>query len=249
MGKSLGVNSKAQEGRERKAAQKELKSREQERKKEEQEARQWESGAKAAGAKQIREEQKKQEKALKKLERERLEAIEAAELAKYKPLNPSLKEKTKEAVKLATDTSTTSLPKFSPSLLSTTSTQSSCSSSAAPEGVHEYSASNIDDALFLLDPSSSTSVNKTGVLERHPERRMRATFLAFEEREMPRLKEEFPGLRLSQLREKLQRRWQKSPDNPMNQTHLAFNATKSQEVLKTSTEVEANLARLRINPQ
>ena len=248
MGKSLGVNSKAQEGRERKAAQKELKSREQERKKEEEETRQWELGAKTIGAKQAREEQKKQEKALKKLEKERLEMAEAAELAKYKPSNPPLKGKTKETVNLTTDTSAT-LPKISPSLLSTASTQPSLPSSAAPEEVHEYSASNIDDALFLLDPSSSTSVNKTGILERHPERRMKASFLAFEEREMPQLREEFPGLRLSQLKEKLQRRWQKSPDNPMNQSHLAFNATKSQEVLKTSTEVEVNLARLRINPQ
>ena len=41
--------------------------------------------------------------------------------------------------------------------------------------------------------------------ERHPERRMKSAYAAFEERELPVLKEENPGLRLSQLKNMLQK--------------------------------------------
>lgn len=42
-------------------------------------------------------------------------------------------------------------------------------------------------------------------MERHPERRLRSAYAAFEERELPILKEENPGLRLSQLKNMLQK--------------------------------------------
>ena len=85
------------------------------------------------------------------------------------------------------------------------------------DGHHD--ASTIDEAIALLStPDSAT--------EKHPEKRMKAAYTAFEERELPRLKEEFPNLRLSQLKQRLKKEWMKSPENPMNQSHHMFNSKK-----------------------
>lgn len=54
-------------------------------------------------------------------------------------------------------------------------------------------------------------------LDKHPEKRMKAAFAAFEEANMPRIKAENPTLRLSQLKQILRKEWLKSPENPTNQ--------------------------------
>ena len=76
------------------------------------------------------------------------------------------------------------------------------------EGHHD--ASGIDEAIDVL----SVSEKKVDI---HPEKRMKAAYTAFEERELPRLKSENPNLRLSQLKQLLKKEWMKSPENPMNQ--------------------------------
>lgn len=63
-------------------------------------------------------------------------------------------------------------------------------------------------------------------VDRHPERRMKAAFTAFEEVNLPRLKQENPNMRLSQLKQLLKKEWMKSPENPMNQRHKAYNSQK-----------------------
>ena len=45
----------------------------------------------------------------------------------------------------------------------------------------------------------------------------KALYLEFEEKMMPMMKEDFPGLRLSQYKERIFNLWKKSPDNPANQ--------------------------------
>lgn len=62
--------------------------------------------------------------------------------------------------------------------------------------------------------------------DRHPERRMKAAFSAFEEGNLPRLKQENPNMRLSQLKQLLKKEWMRSPENPMNQRHAAYNSQK-----------------------
>jgi DNA-binding transcriptional regulator WhiA len=59
-------------------------------------------------------------------------------------------------------------------------------------------------------------------VDRHPERRMKAAFAAFEEAHMPRLKMENPNMRLSQLKQMLKKEWTKSPENPLNQRLAAI---------------------------
>ncbi|XP_060089386.1 coiled-coil domain-containing protein 124 [Heteronotia binoei] len=63
-------------------------------------------------------------------------------------------------------------------------------------------------------------------LDRHPERRMKAAFATFEEANLPRLKQENPNMRLSQLKQLLKKEWMRSPENPMNQRHTAYNSQK-----------------------
>lgn len=60
-------------------------------------------------------------------------------------------------------------------------------------------------------------------LDRHPERRMKAAFAAYEEANMPRLKMENPNMRLSQLKQQLKKEWMKAPENPLNQRFSNYN--------------------------
>lgn len=52
--------------------------------------------------------------------------------------------------------------------------------------------------------------------DRHPEKRMKAAYRAFEEAQLPRLKADNPNLKLSQLKQILFKEWQRSPENPQN---------------------------------
>mmetsp|Transcript_47394 Transcript_47394/g.57393 ORF Transcript_47394/g.57393 Transcript_47394/m.57393 type:complete len:259 (+) Transcript_47394:177-953(+) len=70
--------------------------------------------------------------------------------------------------------------------------------------------SGIDGALKSLSVGGE-------VEDAHPEKRMKALHKAFEERMMPEMKEQYPGLKMSQYKEKIFNLWKKSSDNPMNQ--------------------------------
>ncbi|CAL8309825.1 unnamed protein product [Lota lota] len=76
-------------------------------------------------------------------------------------------------------------------------------------------ARTIEDAIAVL----STGPEE---VDRHPERRMKAAFAAYEEAHMPRLKMENPNMRLSQLKQMLKKEWTKSPENPLNQRLAAI---------------------------
>jgi len=54
-------------------------------------------------------------------------------------------------------------------------------------------------------------------VDRHPEKRLKAAFTAYEEANMPRIKSENPTLRMSQLKQILRKEWMRSPENPLNQ--------------------------------
>merc|ERR1719300_517755 len=71
-------------------------------------------------------------------------------------------------------------------------------------------ASNIDDAIDLL---SSTNEKE----DRHPEKRMKASYKKFEEERYETVKQENPSLKRTQIKEIIWKEWQKSPENPMNQ--------------------------------
>ncbi|KAK0144145.1 Coiled-coil domain-containing protein 124 [Merluccius polli] len=77
-------------------------------------------------------------------------------------------------------------------------------------------ARTIEDAIALL----STAPEE---VDRHPERRMKAAYAAYEEANLPRLKKENANMRLAQLKHMLKKEWTKSPENPLNQ-RLAANS-------------------------
>lgn len=79
-------------------------------------------------------------------------------------------------------------------------------------------ARSVTDAISVLSVAQE--------VDRHPERRMKAAYTKFEDENFPRLKIEYPNLRMSQLRHMLKKEWMKSPENPMNQRFLAYNAKK-----------------------
>lgn len=70
-------------------------------------------------------------------------------------------------------------------------------------------AQTIDQALAVLAVKDGE--------DRHPEKRMKAAFKAYEEEQLPIMKQEYPSLKLSQLKQMIFKEWQKSPENPMNQ--------------------------------
>ncbi|KAJ2913586.1 hypothetical protein MD484_g6830, partial [Candolleomyces efflorescens] len=117
------------------------------------------------------------------------------------------------------------------------------------EEVESYAATGIDNALDLLEVVTA-KMDKASVgqqaagLERHPERRFKAAFEAYKEQELPELRKDHPGLRLQQYHDLLYKQFQKSPDNPFNQTTVAYDASKDEKLdalNKKKAEVEERL--------
>jgi len=115
--------------------------------------------------------------------------------------------------------------------------------------VESFQATGIDDALELLEmvnaktDKASVGTQAAG-LERHPERRFKAAFEAYQDRELPILRKEHPGLRLQQYKELLYKQFQKSPENPFNQATVSYDASKEDRVealQKKREEVEKRL--------
>lgn len=76
--------------------------------------------------------------------------------------------------------------------------------------------------LFSVSPS----VQEDAVVDKHPEKRMKAAYLAYEEIRLKELKEETPTLRLSQMKQMIRKDWLKAPENPMNQAAIAMKSLK-----------------------
>lgn len=74
----------------------------------------------------------------------------------------------------------------------------------------ENAASGIDGALDSLHVSVGTG--GTGI-----HNSAKGLFKAYEARMMSEIKEDYPGLKLSQIKEKIFQKWKKSPENPANQ--------------------------------
>ena len=70
----------------------------------------------------------------------------------------------------------------------------------------EDSATGLDNALSML-----------GMEEKEKSKNLKVLFNEFSERETPKVRADNPGLKLSQVKERVFRAWEKSPDNPKNQ--------------------------------
>ncbi|KAK3353075.1 duf1014 domain-containing protein [Lasiosphaeria hispida] len=87
-------------------------------------------------------------------------------------------------------------------------------------------ASNIDDALDALDLDAGAGTK----IDRHPERRRKAAYAAFEERRLTEMDTDGSGqgLRLNQKKERIRKEFEKSPENPFNQVSVDYDATKDE---------------------
>lgn len=98
-------------------------------------------------------------------------------------------------------------------------------------------ASGIDNALDALSLTSGAASSAT--VDRHPERRFKAAYAAYEERRMAEGKAdgEWDGLRQNQVKDRIRKEFEKSAENPFNQANVSFDA--SREEVKAVREREA----------
>jgi len=215
-GKKAGENSKKAAGQARKAEAAASKTAAENARKDAAEDSKWNKGSKDDSKKEA-EAAKKAEQARKKAELKALEAEEAKSLPDKAPKKNKAAEKKTNNVSRGLDLSQL-------------------------EGESALNASGIDNALDAL----SITGGSNDKIDRHPERRFKAAYTAFEERRLAEMDADGSGagLRLNQRKDKLRKEFEKSPDNPFNQVSAAYNASKSDVAdlkNKERTKIEGRL--------
>jgi len=204
--KNAGENTKKAAGNAKKAEQANKKRQEEEAKLAAAEDAEWSQGSKKGNKKKEEEAAKKAEAARKKAEREALLREEEASL----PSKPS--SKNRGAAKVAAKRA----GKIDDFLNDQPTTS-------------EIHASGIDNALEALTLTGKSGAITDKDLDRHPERRFKAAFAAYEEKRIPEARKENPGLRLQQIKQLIYKEFEKSPENPFNQaTNISHNATQEE---------------------
>ena len=74
-----------------------------------------------------------------------------------------------------------------------------------------YYVVTVEDAIAQMAVADNLPINK------YPEKRLKASFKVFEETELPKLKEEKPGLTHTQYKDMIWKPWKKTSDKPLNQ--------------------------------
>lgn len=91
---------------------------------------------------------------------------------------------------------------------------------------HERALAVEEGHVYASDVSSAVAqiTLTTGrvKVDRHPEKRQKAAYMAFFERQLPILRQDCPGLKRSQYNEKIVKMWKKSHENPMNAPQKKF---------------------------
>ncbi|KAF3927804.1 hypothetical protein ABW20_dc0101507 [Dactylellina cionopaga] len=212
-GKSKGDNTKKVAGNARKAEAAAAKQAQADSAKAAQEDVEWADGAKDNSKKQAAA-AKKAEAAAKKAEREAELAAEAAAVKTVKQ-NPKAGSK---APKSPTTTSGRGLD----AALAELDASSSSSAAAA------LNASGIDNALDALSLTSGAASSAS--VDRHPERRFKAAYTAYEARRMIEGKADgtWDGLRQNQIKDRIRKEFERSEENPFNQASVSFDASKDE---------------------
>ncbi|XP_055587976.1 coiled-coil domain-containing protein 124 [Uranotaenia lowii] len=210
MPKKMGINSKAVEARERKAEAKKVAS--------DKAAKAAEDALWADDDKQLAKKKKQKED----------EERKKAELAKKKAETKALLEQEMSSIKVTPKVSVQKVtrsqieaevekrnkaverlnapPKAAPAVTKSVPIEENLNRVMADTEI----AQTIDQAISILSVKDTTD-------DRHPEKRMKAAYKAYEEEHLVRLKQECPSLKLSQLKQMIFKDWQKAPENPMNQ--------------------------------
>jgi hypothetical protein len=241
MAPKAGGNAKKESGRAKKAENEAKKKDAAAAEKEKQESDKWADGGKGSKSSKEEKEEKRKAELARKAENARLLAEEEAAASVKAKATPKGGKKGK-------DTKPAGPGAIAAGESSGGANDDSTSDGVAKE-VESYSATGLDNALDLLDvvtaKTDKASIGQQAAgLEKHPERRFKAAYEAYKETELPKLKEDHPGLRLQQYQDMMYKNFQKSPENPFNQTVLSYDATKEEKVeaLKTrKAEVEDRL--------
>jgi len=198
--KTSGENSKKASGNAKKAEAAAQKAAEENSKKATEEDQEWSKGAKSSAKKEA-EAAKKLELARKKAEKDAILAEEDKE-ARVAPKN------TKQAAK-------------KPTKGLDLSQLEDDSDSKTPGALN---ATGIDNALDAL----SLTTDSAAKIDKHPERRFKAAFAAYEEKRLAEMEQDGSGqgLRQNQKREKIRKEFEKSEENPFNQVSARYDATK-----------------------
>ncbi|KXH51221.1 hypothetical protein CSAL01_08163 [Colletotrichum salicis] len=111
--------------------------------------------------------------------------------------------------------------------------------------LNALNATGIDNALDAL---SLTGSDNNAKVDRHPERRFKAAYAAFEERRLKEMEDDGSGqgLRQQQKKDKIRKEFEKSPENPFNQVNARFDTTKEElaEIkAKEKGKIEARLGK------
>lgn len=215
------LSGKGGKAKAQKAASAAAKAESEARKKEEAEASAWVDGSNTRALKKAAEADKAAaEKEARKREKEELLRKEEEELASMRKAGRGTdKVATRKATKASEDWHTAER-KDAPSLEARTIEDAIAVLSVAT-GAKGGAGGSDDDHEADLDRVAAISATLSSgatlkMDDKHPERRMKAAYKRFEERELPLLKAEFPTLRRTQINEMLWRKWGKSPENPTN---------------------------------
>ncbi|KAK6630673.1 hypothetical protein RUM43_014662 [Polyplax serrata] len=203
--KFAGENSKAVAARARKAAAKEE---DQRRKEKEKEDEYWKDDDKLVQKKLQRKEQqqkKKMEQLQKKAEVKDLIEREVESIKQHSK-QPAAKVTRAQIVEEAERRNAAATRKKEP----TTHISKPLEENINRVQVDGLEARSITEAISIL---STKDVED----DMHPEKRMRAAYNAYEAANLPRIKAENPTLRLSQLKQILNKDWMRAPENPLNQ--------------------------------
>ncbi|CAI0468964.1 unnamed protein product [Linum tenue] len=212
MPKKMGVNSKAEVARSRKNATESEKKEREAKEKEEKYWKEAEGPKSRAAKKREEEEEKRAEAAARKAEAKRLAEQEEKDLEK------SLKKVTEAELRRRREQEQAALEKKSEEAKKK---QTRTAEEEEYERLVLVENTNRDDSIIeartVEDAIAHLTVAESLPVDRHPERRLKASFKAFEEAELPKLKEEKPGLTHNQYKDMIWKMWKKSPDNPLNQ--------------------------------
>lgn len=96
----------------------------------------------------------------------------------------------------------------------------------APSSKKELSALNATGIENAIDALSLTADSQDKI-DKHPERRFKAAYAAFEERRLEEMKDE-KGLRRQQKIEQIRKEFDKHPDNPFNQVAATYDMSKDE---------------------
>ncbi|KAF9808547.1 hypothetical protein IEO21_07839 [Rhodonia placenta] len=239
-----GGNAKKESGKAKKADNEAKKAAAADAERERQEASKWQDGGKASKSSKEEKEEKRRAELARKAETARLLAEEEAS-APSKP-KPAPKAGAKKAA-------AKNAKPAGPGAIAAgggLGSESPKEKEERPEEPQEFAATGIDNAIDLLEvvtakmDKASVGTQAAG-LERHPERRFKAAFEAYKERELPNLRAEHPGLRMQQYQELLYKQFQKSPENPFNQVTVSYDASKEEKVDALQKKNAAVAERLR----